>query len=69
MTLQLGLVLIMIGVAAAYLGWTSWQNWRKIGGSGCCGKAQTGAESTVTFIPADSLEVRRDRRTTNGQLG
>jgi len=68
MTLQLGLALLLVAAATSYLGWTWWKSWRKFGSGGCCGKARTGPDTNVTFVPSESLELKRDRRPDNGRL-
>lgn len=69
MTFQMVLVLVMVAVAAIYLGWTLLKSWRKIGGGSCCGKSEMSPDKGVTFIPSERVELRRDRRTDNGQVG
>lgn len=60
MQLQLIIALILVLAAAAYLGWTAIKTWRKSSKGGCCSTANDTSRNGVTFIPSDSVGLRRN---------
>jgi threonine/homoserine/homoserine lactone efflux protein len=66
MTLQLGMVTLIVFAAASYLAWASWRSLRSskraCGGGGCACSGSTNPAQTAKsdgLIPSDQLMLRR----------